>query len=122
MSIRGGRLPSKCSQFQTFLNLVRGGGRNFSIISEIQNILNYPRGGGSSLIGNFSQIFPFFLVTPPLRVSVCSIFNTLLLYWHVRVADCVRKAFTRKILKYFVILPNLTKLFPFFFTKCLIPV
>ena len=39
----------------------RGGGQNFSIISEIQNILNYPRGaGGSSLIGNFSQIFPFF--------------------------------------------------------------
>ena len=24
------------------------------------------RGGGSSLIGNFPQIFPFFLVTPPL--------------------------------------------------------
>ena len=24
------------------------------------------RGGGSSLIGNFSQFFPFFLVTPPL--------------------------------------------------------
>ena len=62
MSIRGGRLPSIRSEFQTFLNLVRGGGgRNFSIISEIQNILNYPRGGGgASLIGNFSQIFPFF--------------------------------------------------------------
>ena len=68
MSIRGGRLPSICSQFQTFLNSLRGGGgQNFSIISEIQNILNYPRGGGASLIGNFSQIFPFFLVTPPLR-------------------------------------------------------
>ena len=25
-------------------------------------------GGGSSLIGNFSQIFPFFLVTPPLNI------------------------------------------------------
>ena len=29
MSIRGGRLPSICSQFQTFLNLVRGGGSEF---------------------------------------------------------------------------------------------
>ena len=42
------------------------GGRNFSIISEIQKVLNYPRGGGSSLIGNFSKIFPFFLVMAPL--------------------------------------------------------
>ena len=58
MYIRGGRLLSICSQFQTFLNLVRGGGQNFSIISEIQNILNYP-----SLIGNFSR---FFLVMAPL--------------------------------------------------------
>ena len=59
MSIRGGRLPSICSQFQTFLNLVRGGGRNFSIISEIQNILNYPRGGGVKPNWEF---FPNFLV------------------------------------------------------------
>ena len=54
----------------------RGGGRNFSIISEIQNILNYPRG---PLIGNFSQFFPFFLVTPPLSVQLifrsCQSFN-----------------------------------------------
>ena len=35
-------------------------GRYFSIISEIQKFLNYPRGGRSSLIGNFSQIFPLF--------------------------------------------------------------
>ena len=38
----------------------RGGGQNFSIISDIQKVLNYPGGRGSSLIGNFSQIFPFF--------------------------------------------------------------
>ena len=42
------------------------GGWYFSKMSEIQKCLNYPRGGGSSLIGNLSQIFPFFLVTPPL--------------------------------------------------------
>ena len=45
---------SKISEFGP-----RRGGRKFAIISEIQNILNYPR-GGASLIGNFSQIFPFF--------------------------------------------------------------
>ena len=50
------------SEIQKVLNLIRGGegGRKFSKISEIQKVPNYPRGGGSSLIGNFSQIFPFF--------------------------------------------------------------
>ena len=49
------------SEIQKVLNLIRGGGgRKFSKSSEIQKVLNYPRGGGSSLIGNFSQIFPFF--------------------------------------------------------------
>ena len=39
-------------------------------MSEIQKVLNYPRGGGSSLIGNFSQIFPFFLVMAPLSKDI----------------------------------------------------
>ena len=53
------------SEFQKVLNLIRGGGgRKFSKSSEIQKVLNYPRGGG-----DFSQIFPFFFVTPPLSKS-----------------------------------------------------
>ena len=39
-------------------------------IFTISNISEFAlRGGGSSLIGNFSQISPFFLVTPPLSKS-----------------------------------------------------
>ena len=41
-------------------------------MSEIQKVLNYPRGGGSSLIGNFSQIFPFFFVMAPLKKYIKS--------------------------------------------------
>ena len=53
----GGLNFSKISEFQLFCN-------HFAILplsemSEIQKVLNYPRGGGQSLIGNFSQIFPF---------------------------------------------------------------
>ena len=48
------------SEIQKVLNLIQGWGRKFSKSSEIQKVLNYPRRGGSSLIGNFSQIFPFF--------------------------------------------------------------
>ena len=58
------------SEIQKVLNLIRGGrgGLKFSKSSEIQKVLNYPRGGGSSLIGNFSQIFRFFLVMAPLSL------------------------------------------------------
>ena len=67
------------SEIQKFLNLIRGeggGGRKFSKSSEIQKVLKFKkfwiiRGGrGSSLIGNFSQIFPFFLVMAPLSNDV----------------------------------------------------
>ena len=55
-----------------FLMSIRGGW-NFSKSSEIQKVLNYPRGGGGvGLIGTFPQIFPFFLVTPPLTDIVVS--------------------------------------------------
>ena len=67
MSIRGGRLPSICSQFQTFLNLVRGGGSEFFNNFWNSKYSELSEGWGSSLIGNFSQIFPFFLVMAPLN-------------------------------------------------------
>ena len=56
----GGQPPSKCSQIQKCLNLIWGGG-----VGIFQKVLKFKkfwiiRGGGSSLIGNFSQIFPFF--------------------------------------------------------------
>ena len=56
----GGRLPSICSQFQTFLNLVWGGGLEFFNNFWNSKYSELSEGGGSSLIGNFSQIFPFF--------------------------------------------------------------
>ena len=54
-SQRGGlKKTDENSQFQ-FGNIKNpGGGLNFSKMSELS------KGGGSSLIGNFSQIFPFF--------------------------------------------------------------
>ena len=71
--------------FKLFWIWSEGGGRNFSIISEIQNILNYPRGEGSSLIRNFSQIFPFFLVMAPLR------WRDKHTYWHIKQIFCFVK-------------------------------
>ena len=46
-------------------NSQRGGLKKTEENSQFQ-FGNYPRGGGSSLIENFSQSFPLFLVTPPL--------------------------------------------------------
>ena len=58
------------SEIQKVLNLIRGGGgQKFSKSSEIQKVLNYPR-GGSSLIGIFSQIFPFSFSDGPLIPTV----------------------------------------------------
>ena len=69
--------------FKLFWIWSEGVGRNFSIISEIQNFLNYPRGGGSSLIGNFSQIFPFFFSDgSPSQDALYKMHFTVCMSWH----------------------------------------
>ena len=62
LSIQGRRLPLICSQFQAFLNSIRGGEVSIGIFQIFLKFNNFRggRGGGSSLLGNFPQIFPFF--------------------------------------------------------------
>ena len=66
-------LPLKeMSEIQKCPNLIRGGGSFFQKCLKFKKVWNFRWGGwgrGSSLFGNFSQIFPFFLWWLPYMVS-----------------------------------------------------
>ena len=84
------------SEIQKVLNLIRGGGvGSFQKVLKFKKFWIIRRGGGSSLIGNFSQIFPFFLVMAPLTMFICDDSSRAVMSWPKKTFLCCR--YSRKI-------------------------
>ena len=75
MSLWGGQLPSKCSQFQNCLNLIRIFQKCLKF--KIFSIILRGWGGGWSLIGPMSQISLVLVLTPNWTAP----FMEILLFW-----------------------------------------